>query len=107
MKRLVTFFSFLIILYSIYYDLNIGTLKSDHKDVIETKEVTTVNTGIPFVTIKVSADDTVLSIVEDINKENKIESIEQIIKDFEELNKGAKAELLQIGEVYRFPVYSN
>jgi hypothetical protein len=59
----------------------------------------------PFQELEVSAGDTLLSIVEEISANTHTLSISEIIVDFEELNPGEKANSLQIGKKYKFPLY--
>ena len=55
--------------------------------------------------IKVSAGDTVLSIMEEINDLDTLD-IEQIIRDFERLNPGADIHFLVPDDFYYFPLYN-
>ncbi|MFS0861573.1 flagellin hook IN motif-containing protein [Fredinandcohnia sp. 179-A 10B2 NHS] len=108
MKKLFAFLSIIFVLYIIYYDIKIGTLPSVKGETIEVLEKVLEDQPVePSIEIKVKAGDTVLSIVEEINKNTKITSIEKVIKDFEELNQNTKADLLQIGKTYQFPLYTN
>ncbi|WP_449536992.1 LysM peptidoglycan-binding domain-containing protein [Ferdinandcohnia sp. Marseille-Q9671] len=106
MKRLVAFLSIVFILYIIYYDVRIGTLPDAKNETIEVEEVMTHTPSIPFKDVKVKAGDTLLSIAETINAGNQLSSIESVIKDFEQLNPDTKADHLQIGKTYKFPLYT-
>ena len=100
MKKLGTLLSVLFILYIIYYDVRIGTLPIANGETIKKEEEVATQSQtshIPSETIKVKAGDTVLSIVESVNKEYRISSIETVIKDFEALNPNVEAEVFQIG----------
>jgi hypothetical protein len=59
------------------------------------------------VRLKAETDDTVLSIVEDLNKDNQRFHIEipQIIHDFETINPNTDPHYLQPGHYYLFPLY--
>ena len=110
MKRFFTFLAIAFILYIIYYDVRIGTLpvaKNEAVEVIAGTEVVAPHPSDPYKELKVKPGDTLLSIVEKMNEGQKITSIESVIKDFEELNPDSKAELLQIGKTYKFPLYTN
>lgn len=107
MKRFFAFLAIAFILYIIYYDVRIGTLPLAKNESVETTEVMAQTPIHPYKEMKVKAGDTLLSIVEKLNEGKKISSIESVIKDFEELNSDSKAELLQIGKTYKFPIYTN
>lgn len=105
LKRIFLFSLFLLTIYSIYYDLNNGTLPINHvtsANEIEVKKVNKPN----FAEISVEAGYTVLSIVEQIHQPDTVNaSITQIINDFEMLNPNVNAHEIQIGQAYYFPIY--
>ncbi|WP_102345578.1 hypothetical protein [Bacillus sp. Marseille-P3661] len=126
-KLLVTLIS-IFVLYVIYYDLSVGTLsnptsivllnsqttapqvESSTEEMSVKKTTTTENTpiseqGLYFQEVKVVGGATVLSIVEQIQDGPLPVSINQLVLDFEELNPNVKPESIQIGKVYKFPVY--
>ena len=119
MKRLFGFAIIIFVLYIIYYDTSIGTLPTvsgqETQEIVKadsTDEVVEEDDGAfkeddtnPFQELEVSAGDTVLSIVEEISPITHTLSISDIIVDFEELNPGEKANSLQIGKRYKFPLY--
>ncbi|MEH7379940.1 LysM domain-containing protein [Bacillus sp. JJ1533] len=107
MKRFFAFLAFVFIIFIIYYDMRIGTLPVAKNEPIEATEVIAQTTDDPYKKITVKAGDTLLSIVEKVNEGTRITSIESVINDFEELNPESKAELLQIGKTYKFPLYTN
>ncbi|MEH7388645.1 hypothetical protein V7147_25100 [Bacillus sp. JJ1521] len=107
MKRFFAFLAIMFILFIIYYDVRIGTLPIAKSESIEATEVVAQTPNDPYREIKVKAGDTLLSIVEKLNEGKQISSIESVIMDFEELNPDSKAELLQIGKTYKFPLYTN
>ncbi|MFK4997661.1 LysM peptidoglycan-binding domain-containing protein [Bacillus sp. N9] len=59
----------------------------------------------PYTLIKVKQGDTVLSIMEALSEQPLSVSIEQTVDDFIELNDGMKPDQIQIGQVYKFPLY--
>ncbi|WP_339193075.1 hypothetical protein NSU02_13650 [Aeribacillus sp. FSL W8-0870] len=100
MKRLfsallVIFFSFVI-----YYDLKNGTLPVSS---IQNEQ----HAEEQFMKVKVKEGDTVLSIVEKIHNKPVPASIEEIIKDFGELNSNEDVYSIQAGKTYKFPLYNN
>ncbi len=109
MKRLFAFLAIVFIVYIIYYDIRIGTLPTAtaKEEKIEATEVIAQTSNDPFIEVKVKAGDTLLSIVERVNEDRQLLSIETVIKDFEGLNPESKAELLQIGKTYKFPLYKD
>ncbi|MCQ6273665.1 hypothetical protein JMM81_01575 [Bacillus sp. V3B] len=106
MKRLVGVLVTIIVLYSIYYDLNQGTLP------VVTTEQTTVaksnsENGQPYFEKKVGVGDTVLSILEDHLNQSVLVPISDVVSDFQELNKGTPPQEIQPGNTYKFPDYQN
>ncbi|WP_368504768.1 hypothetical protein AB3N04_03655 [Alkalihalophilus sp. As8PL] len=124
MKRIGLGLLVLIILYSVYYDLTIGTLPNGleststqpveevtHTDTFMTSDIeeTTSEITEPYVEVMVEPGYTVLSIVEHLH-EGIVPfpaSIQEVIFDFKELNQGLEPEMIQIGETYKFPYYAN
>ncbi|WP_175991022.1 hypothetical protein [Bacillus sp. Marseille-Q1617] len=120
MKRMIIFFGIIILLYSVYYDLNKGTLH------LLAKKPSTVVTAQPqaemkensdtvslpdtsgaaqmYVEMEIKPGDTVLSLVEDSLQGKLPVSIEQVVSDFEELNNTAPGKI-QIGKTYKIPLY--
>ncbi|MFC0558083.1 hypothetical protein [Halalkalibacter alkalisediminis] len=116
MKRIGTIFIILVILYSTYYDLTIGTLPNGLSEVTEavaesvtnsdTTEETMTNVELdPFQEVMVEPGHTVLSIVEHLHEGTIKATIQEIVYDFQELNDGIRPEEIQIGKTYLFPVY--
>ncbi|WP_243290573.1 hypothetical protein [Bacillus sp. FJAT-47783] len=110
MKRIVSFFLFLLFIYIVYYDLKVGTLPTfQEKNVMEVvaqKENTnSTENDIQYVTKEVKQGETVLSIVEQLHKESVPVPIDTIVSDFERLNENTKANKIIIGQTYKFPMY--
>ncbi|RXI99435.1 hypothetical protein DS745_14495 [Anaerobacillus alkaliphilus] len=108
MKKLLIPVLLLISIYSIYFDLKIGTLPTstfaaETSPMIEVPEQTTFQ--IPAELIVVEPGYTVLSIVEELHGEPVNATIQQIVLDFETLNPGTNASKIQTGKAYYFPVY--
>jgi hypothetical protein len=91
MKKLTGLLILCFVIYIVYHDITNGTLPA-------------ATTPSHIQTAK--AEDTILSIMEKERDGPLPVSIEQLIKDFESLNPGVKAESLQIGKTYKFPVYN-
>ncbi|ERN54796.1 hypothetical protein M3689_04610 [Alkalihalophilus marmarensis] len=122
MKRIGFGLIILIILYSVYYDLTIGTLPNGltaaPEETVDIEEAESVMTNEvseepvitePFVEVVVEPGYTVLSIVEHLH-EGIVPfpaSIQEVIFDFKHLNQGIEPENIQIGETYKFPYYGN
>ncbi|PFA62407.1 hypothetical protein CN378_20825 [Bacillus sp. AFS015802] len=120
MKRMALFFGIIILLYSVYYDLNKGTLKLLYKESIVATVKPQVNqlppetsrgaesdqaaSSIPYVEMEIKPGDTVLSLTEDLLDGSIPVSIDKVINDFEELNDVAPAKI-QIGKTYKIPNY--
>jgi hypothetical protein len=122
MKRMIIFLGIIILLYSVYYDLNKGTLN------LLTKRNTEVVTAQPqavkkeaidsvslpeasessqsYVEVKIKPGDTVLSLVENSLEGKLPVSIEQVVSDFEKLNDVPPGKI-QIGKTYKIPHYKD
>ncbi|HHW36916.1 MAG TPA: hypothetical protein GXX18_06695 [Bacillales bacterium] len=132
MRKLLLTLLALFVTYVIYYDLSAGVLskptsivllqnkESKQIDTATPKELTaekaekeeqkSINTGkekqLYYQEVKVAAGQTVLSIVEQIQGGPLPISISQLITDFQLLNPKIEPEMIQIGKVYKFPVYT-
>ncbi|AKM19699.1 MULTISPECIES: LysM peptidoglycan-binding domain-containing protein [Geobacillus] len=84
-----------------YRDLTTGTLPTSSNPLIVDETIG----SLAYKTIKIKAGDTLLSIAEREQQGPLPVSIDTLIRDFEKLNPGTKANALQIGKVYKIPVY--
>jgi len=110
MKRFSILLLCFFICYIIYYDLQVGTLPVMNKKTV----VHQTSPSVPGNKIEdkqgsyyeqtVKQGDTVLSITEKYHGTLPI-SIDLLVKDFENLNPGVKAEEIQVGTSYLFPEY--
>lgn len=106
MKKLLGVIAALIILYSIYFDLSVGTLpQADFQKANNTVAVNS-NPTIPYFEAAVEPGETLISIVEHKLKKTLPVPITDLVKDFQTLNPGKKADQLQVGKTYRFPDYT-
>jgi hypothetical protein len=121
MKRMAVFFGIIILLYSVYYDLNKGTLRLLYKEATvattqpqekvdqrqspeDSAEKEKTPSSLSYVEMEVKPGDTVLSLVEDLLDGSIPVSIDRVISDFEELNEVPPAKI-QIGKTYKIPNY--
>jgi hypothetical protein len=114
----------LFIVFVIIYDFKSGTLpttfgseqtfvennsieqeQQENEQLSDTEKTRPKSDDSNFIEVEVSPGSTVLSIVENVNNGQVPVSINQIIADFELLNPEAETNRLQIGEVYKFPLY--
>jgi hypothetical protein len=109
MKKIFGFLFAILIIYVIYFDLTVGTLPSNTKQVDAKVETVTkiTETDIPSFEAKVKPGETVISIVEHQIDKSLPVSIKDLITDFQKLNPGKSPEKIQIGSTYHFPDYSN
>lgn len=107
MKKFLAFIAVIIVIYSVYIDLNFGTIPFTSQASAKIEKTTPLEKQATFKTTKVKPGETVLSIIEKINTSPLSISIERMVKDFEQLNNGMKPEEIQIGQVYKFPIYDN
>ncbi|MBA2873496.1 LysM peptidoglycan-binding domain-containing protein [Thermaerobacillus caldiproteolyticus] len=109
MKKFVLFLVLCLCLYVVSHDLIKGTLPTTTK--IKTLHIhepkLRAKMNINYQTVTVKAGDTLLSIAEKQQNAPLPVSIEQLIKDFEALNPGTKANSLQIGKTYKIPIYKH
>ncbi|MGR3765044.1 hypothetical protein [Rossellomorea sp. NS-SX7] len=122
MKRMIIFFGIIILLYSVYYDLNKGTLNllTKNNSTVVTAQPQDVQKGkietapLPdasdstqtYIEMEIKPGDTVLSLVEDSLQGKLPVSIEQVVSDFEELNNTSPGKI-QIGKTYKIPLYTD
>lgn len=105
MKRIVLWFLAIIVAYSVYFDITVGTLPSAKTAAIMTStNGLSVQNGLNSKLVKVKPGDTILSLVER-NEGTLPVSIKRVIIDFQDLNNGIQPEKIQIGKEYRIPVY--
>jgi mRNA degradation ribonuclease J1/J2 len=106
----------LITIYSIYYDLSAGTIPEQATPATAVVPPTTgseseAETSPPltsenmYIEVEVKAGDTVLTIAERITNKPIPVSITQLVEDFAHMNEGITPEKIQIGKIYKFPVY--
>lgn len=113
MKGFLGFILAVLVVYSIYYDLQFGTIPNMTKAAtVGTHLKPNKKTGhpekkqIPYKKTKVQPGATVLTVVEHLNGNTSV-SIQKIIRDFEKLNPGVDANKIKIGHTYLFPVYNH
>lgn len=109
MKKVIGTLIVFFILYIIYYDVKIGTLsqvkipaQAESSSSTHREELTS-----PFIEKEIQAGDTAISIIEATINGKLPVSIETLMKDFEALNPGEKANSLKIGVTYKFPLYES
>ncbi|MCM3596245.1 hypothetical protein M4D55_10715 [Metabacillus idriensis] len=105
MKRLMIFILFIFLMYIVYYDMNSGTISINPQGKVEEPAAEAVSAGSkPYTEKKISQGETVLTIVEQLHKQFPV-PIDQIRQDFEKLNPNVKADTIQVGKTYKFPLY--
>lgn len=104
MKSIVALIVGLIVIYSMYHDLTVGTLPHDKIQSISASEEI-IKDNHPYTLIEIKQGDTVLSILEQLSEGSLPVSIEQAVNDFTDYNNGVKPEQIQFGQTYKFPLY--
>ncbi|RUQ28473.1 LysM domain-containing protein [Peribacillus cavernae] len=107
MKRFLLFLTVCFIGFIIYFDLTTGTLPAfgaEARQAAKPYPEQTEKASIPYTDAIVKPGDTLLTIIEK-EKGGQNVSIEIVIEDFQELNKGLKPEEMQIGKTYKIPSY--
>ncbi|MFA1820428.1 hypothetical protein ACDX78_09640 [Virgibacillus oceani] len=101
MKKIIIYILVFLFLFSVYKDLNGGSLQNN----LNEQEITPV-TDYKAVYLKVQHGDTILSIVESINEGNMNKmDIDQIMEDFKLLNPNVQPEEVKVAHFYYFPSY--
>ncbi|MGX1192877.1 hypothetical protein [Metabacillus sp. SLBN-84] len=104
MKRLMVFLLTLFLLYIMYYDISTGTIAFSPPATDNEPAAAVQSSPSPFTVKEIKQGETVLTIVEQLHSGLPV-SIEQVRKDFEKLNPNAKADAIQVGKAYKFPLY--
>ncbi|WIF96960.1 MULTISPECIES: hypothetical protein [Pontibacillus] len=117
LKKMLFIITMILFFVSIGHDLTTGTFpkelisKAEDHQTIEnetnTKPLTPTGGQERFRVIehKVSAGDTVLSIMEKLNEDGPPVTIQQMLTDFEALNDGQDPNSIKMNKVYLFPYY--
>ena len=113
MKRIGITLFVLLIGYSLFYDITVGTLPLLKPKAQEAAAQPAMNSSTSEQTeadaeykqIEVKSGDTVLSIVEAISKSGKLPSVDMITNDFKKLNTNESPSKIRIGKTYKFPLY--
>ena len=101
LKKIIGLLFIVLIIYSVYFDLTIGTLPAASTPATAQE----APSESPYKEIEVKPGDTLLSIIE--REEGRLpKPINTIILDFQELNDGHSPHELQIGKTYKFPIYA-
>lgn len=111
MKKLIILVVCLFFAFIIYHDIAKGTLPitatTASAPVYKSTEKATKKTkNASYVTVKIQPGDTVLSIIEEVNKDTRSIPMQRIISDFSGLNKQTTPDKIQVGKTYKFPIYS-
>ncbi|WML54079.1 hypothetical protein RCG17_05270 [Neobacillus sp. PS3-12] len=107
MKNLLILLVSFLIIYSIYFDISVGTLPHPATQKVEAVAKPKLpKARIPYFEVKVEPGDTLMTIVEHQIKKPLPVSITRLIHDFEALNPNQSTEKIQIGKSYRFPDYA-
>lgn len=104
MKRLFILLLIVAAIFSIYYDLSRGTLPIAIET--NTSAQSEMPTNVSYFNKEVQSGETVLSIIEQQLNGPIPVPIDELIKDFSNLNDGTEANKIQIGKVYKFPDYT-
>lgn len=114
MKRIGITLFVLLIGYSLFYDITVGTLpllKPKAQEAAAAQPEINASTSeqkqadAEYKQIEVKSGDTVLSVVEAINKKGTLPSVDKITNDFKELNTNESPSKIRIGKTYKFPLY--
>ncbi|MCM3111409.1 hypothetical protein [Lederbergia lenta] len=104
MKSIAALIVGIIVIYSMYHDLTVGTLPNNEIHSISTSDEM-IKGNNAYTLIEIKQGDTVLSVLEQLTQGSLPVSIEQAVDDFTDFNNGVKPEQIQTGETYKFPLY--
>ncbi|CAM3950804.1 hypothetical protein [Lederbergia lenta] len=104
MKSIAALIVGIIVIYSMYHDLTVGTLPNNEIHSISTSDEM-IKGNNTYTLIEIKQGDTVLSVLEQLTQGSLPVSIEQAVDDFTDFNNGVKPEQIQTGETYKFPLY--
>jgi hypothetical protein len=109
MKKLVGLLLAGLIIYSIYYDMTVGTLPNAAVQTAVTVTETNVKpeSNVPYFEASVEPGDTLVTVVEHKMRKPLPVSMGKLIRDFQTLNPGQAADKIQVGKTYRFPFYKD
>ncbi|WP_099158522.1 hypothetical protein [Virgibacillus ndiopensis] len=97
------FLVILLLIISVYKDLTSGTQES--LELNKPIEIEQTSKKYKVVKVKVQSGDTVLSIMEEVNNNNKTLDITKILSDFKAINNEVSPHELKVGNYYYFPLY--
>ncbi|AWI37381.1 hypothetical protein BA81_02410 [Bacillus safensis FO-36b] len=98
MRRILFLLISLFVLFIIFFDLKNGTIPVEENPAVPASALQTTEKKT-YKNVTVKQGETVLSIV------HTSKPLDDVIKDFEELNQGVKANEIRAGSTYKFPVY--
>lgn len=98
MRRILFLLISLFVLFIIFFDLKNGTIPVEGNQAVPASALQTAEKKT-YKNVTVKQGETVLSIV------HTSKPLDDVIKDFEELNQGVKANEIRAGDTYKFPVY--
>ena len=102
MKKMIACFICMLVIYSVYQDITHGSISTPNPVLYTSYKTPEVN---QYTLIEVKRGDTVLSIMDkQLTNQSKV-PLEQIKKDFIELNNGIEPTEVKQGKIYKFPLY--
>lgn len=109
-RNMFLFFMTLLLLYSIYKDLTIGTspFNEDNLYVVKPRLSQEIekNDSFSFIEVLIQPGDTVLSIAEELNSQLSTLDVTKVMNDFKLINPGIDPYDLQDNTSYFFPLYT-
>ncbi|PCK20800.1 hypothetical protein CEY02_11330 [Bacillus pumilus] len=98
MRRIIFLLISLFVLFIIFFDLKNGTIPVQEEQAVPASAFQSSEKKT-YKNVTVKQGQTVVSIVHTSNP------LDEVIEDFEKLNKGVKANEIRAGSTYKFPVY--
>ncbi|MFS0672827.1 hypothetical protein [Ornithinibacillus sp. 179-J 7C1 HS] len=106
MKKLILYIFIILLLISIYKDLNVGTntYTSNNTGENESNSMST-NSRFDVIKVKIESGDTVLTVIEQLNPNMENYNTGDILADFYSLNPNVDPNKLKQNHFYFFPKY--
>lgn len=104
MKKLAGFLFIMLLIYSIYHDIQHGTLPAA-VSAVQVEETEPPAADKSYFEKKIQPGETVLSVMEKRFDGPVPVPITTIVNDFRELNNGLDPKEIQLGKSYKFPEY--
>ncbi|WP_210365951.1 LysM domain-containing protein [Bacillus sp. REN3] len=106
MKKIAGLLVAVLVILSIYNDMDKGTLPAAKNTRIESNDKKVEKEILPFFEHTVKPGDTVISVLDSYSKSPFEVPVAKAVEDFKKLNDGIDPQKIKFGHTYKFPDYS-